>query len=485
VRLRGVLADCGWALLIVAASALCAEVLFRAFDTTRLSMVFLVGVLVAAVRLGTLPGLLAALAAFVVYDFYLAAPRFTLQLSAPEDVLVLFTFLVAALLTGALAGRVRDQAQRATAAAATANALYHASSAFSELSNEEEIRRRLIKDVAQAAHGQAALVDDANVLTEPVDPGLDAKAVRSMALGSRPGSAGEVRTRSPSWRTRPLKAGAPDLGAVAWRSASGGPPSDDLMVDVLIDLGAAAIQRARLSDANARMETLARTEELRSALLSSISHDFRTPLAAITASASSLLELSDRIPPGVREDLLLTIQEEADRLNRFVGNLLNMTRLESGDLPVESEPLSLPEAVQRVWSGCGPRVGARRLQTAWNSPSLALADPVLLEQALSNIVENAIRYSVDGSTILIASHREGRQVVLTVTDEGPGVDPADQQRIFQKFYRTPSSKLVAGTGLGLSIAKGLIEAIGGGVRATSRQDGRPGLSVAVSLPAAA
>ena len=254
------------------------------------------------------------------------------------------------------------------------------------------------------------------------------------------------------------------------------------LVDVLIDLGAGAIVRARLSEGQAEIQALARTEQLRNALLSSISHDLRTPLAAILASASSLKEFGDQFPPDVRDDLLATITEEAERLNLFVANLLDMTRLEGGALRVEAGPFSVREVIDRLTARLARRLGARRLVTKMADGGLiARGDPVLLEQALGNVLENAIRFSPDGSEILLTVHG-GDRVEIEVTDAGPGVPEAELDLIFEKFFRSPQAlKHSQGTGLGLSIARGLTEAMGGAVHARPRADAR-GLVVALRLP---
>ncbi len=472
------------ALLIVVGTAVVAEILYRSMNTTRLSMVFLGGVLLAAVRFGALPGLFSAVLAFIVYDFYLAEPRFSFRIGAGEDVLVLVTFLAASLMTGGLAGRVRDAGKRAETRAATTSTLYQASRSFSQLWDEEALRRRLVHDVARAARGPAVIGYGQWRISEPADLQAPWDYLREVALRGPPSDPTAVEPANRGWSARLVKRGEPDMGFIAWRAASD-TPAEGRLIEVLVDLGAAAIERARLGLANSRMEALARTEELRTALLSSISHDFRTPLAAILASASSLRDLSDRMPARARDDLLLTIQEEADRLNRFVANLLNMTRLESGALVVERSEVDLPELVERIWAASGARVGERRLQTCWEGRAVAISDPILLEQALGNIIENAVRYSPDGSAVSIDGSSCGGWLTLKVCDGGPGIGADEAGKIFEKFYRARSAQNVSGTGLGLSIAKGLLEATGGGVRAGAREDGASGLCMTVVLPSPA
>lgn len=234
-----------------------------------------------------------------------------------------------------------------------------------------------------------------------------------------------------------------------------------------------------------QIETVARTERLRTALLSSISHDFRTPLTAILTSISSLREFGDRFEPGVRDDLMSTIEEEAERLNRYVANLLSMTKLESGALDVVSGPAPVAELLDRLVKRHRTRAGARTIALTVEDKRLcARGDVFLLEQALDNVLENALRYSPDGSLVEVrAGGREGR-VRVEITDQGPGVAPPERERIFEKFYRAQGALgQPSGTGLGLSIARGMIEAMDGRIEAGMRLDGAPGLRVTVDLTA--
>jgi two-component system sensor histidine kinase KdpD len=271
---------------------------------------------------------------------------------------------------------------------------------------------------------------------------------------------------------------------VVWRPAQkrGDVGDTDGLVDVLVDLGAAAIARARLSSVKAEMEAVRQAERLRTALLSSISHDFRTPLATIMASATSVLDYDEQLGPEVRRDLLQNIREEVERLNRFVSNLLNMTRLESGVLEVRTEPVQVREVVDRVVHRLEKRSGGRRLTPMIMDRDLQVrADPVLLEQALTNIAENAITYTPAETEVTIWADTTDDAVVIDVSDEGEGVPAKDQAKIFEKFFRLGQQEAPQGAGLGLSIARGLVEAMSGQVWAEARTDGHSGLSVKLRL----
>lgn len=473
---------------IIALATLVSEVIYRVFDTTRVSMVFLAGVLIAAVTLGSGPGYFAAALAFVVYNVYLSEPRFTLQLATPEDVLVLVVFGAVAMLTGRLAGRVRDDAKKTESRARIAAALFEASRDLSSIEDERAIRQKLAGHIGQAAKGQAAVWDGHEALFPLSDrppPGdLIDRAQVIHAQGPEPGS---ETFQVDDWRFRPLRADGEDLGIAGWRATeTSGGVIEEQLITVLVDIGAAAITRARLAGVRAKVEAAERTEQLRNALLSSISHDLRTPLAAILASASSLREFDGQFSPSVRADLVLTIEEEAERLNRFVANLLNMTRLESGALSMEPSAIDPVEVIDRLLLRAERRKGTRTLHRAVGGGLTILGDAMLLEQALANVLENALRFSPDGTTIAVLAGRTGDTVLIEVSDEGPGLPAAEFTRIFEKFYRSPSTAPeLQGTGLGLSITHGLVEAMGGEVTARGRADGRAGLVVSLTLPGAA
>ena len=474
----------GAAFVIVVLSTGAAEAFYRITQVTRVSAIFLAGVLIAAFWLGSGPAYFAAGLAFLAYNFYLMEPRSELTLGALEAALTLALFFAVAMLTGSLTGRVRDQAEKAQARARTTQALFDATRDFSASPDEAFIRERLVHHLAAAARGSALVFSGAEAFASPV--GLDrpeALARQALAFEAEDGS-GEVKTTFiDGWILRPLHADGAALGTAAWRSQSGArlAPDEQTLLEILADTGAAAVARARLTAAKANAEARARTEELRNALLSSISHDLRTPLAAIMASASSLQEFHDDFDAATRRDLTATILEESERMNAFVANLLNMTKLEAGALAVQRTRFDIHEVIERTLRR-QQRVNNRTILQATPGEDLeASGDPLLFEQALGNVVENAIRYSPAGSTVRIACERGQTEAVVRVTDEGPGVSPSDMARIFDKFYRSPSVSGKAGTGLGLSITRGFMEAMGGNVTAVNRPQPEHGLAVTLKL----
>lgn len=463
----------------VALATISSEVLYRYFDVTHLSMLFSAAILSAALLYGQAQAYLATLCAFLIFHYYYLEPRFTIKFERVDDFTVLVGFVMVSMLAGNLSRRIRVEADRNEDLAANTSRLFGASQRFSRVESEAEIREILAESIASTTGGQAVVGDRGQSWISPPGFEIDRKLLDQavVAMGAAtPG--GHFQISDPLWRGRALRPGDGSLGFALWKQGAENQiaQEDQQVVDVLIDLGATAIARARLSHERAEVETLARTQRLRDALLSSISHDLRTPLTAILASASSLREFGDKFTRATRTDLLITIEEEAQRLNRFVANLLSMTRLESGNLSPDRHPFNGSEVVNRVVDRL--RRTGRQVDYRSDAESLTiLGDPILLEQALENVVDNAVRYSSGDGGISVSTHLAPEEVAIVVADQGKGVPPSEYERIFDKFYRSPSANDVQGTGLGLSIARGLVMAMDGTIRAKGRPDGQQGLVV--------
>ncbi len=227
----------------------------------------------------------------------------------------------------------------------------------------------------------------------------------------------------------------------------------------------------------------AEADKLRVAMLTSLSHDLRTPLAAILGAATTLLSSKRLYEPEQSEDMLQMIREEAERLDRFVGNLLDMSRLEAGALGVKLEALDVIDLAEAASKRLARRLSGHHIVfDAPNDLPLVYVDPLLLEQAIVNLLDNAAKYAPAGSTIRIQARLGGSKVLLVVEDEGPGIPPDELALIFDKFYRAKAAdRRVAGTGLGLAVARGFVEAFGGTLDAANRTD-RSGAALTISLP---
>jgi two-component system sensor histidine kinase KdpD len=290
------------------------------------------------------------------------------------------------------------------------------------------------------------------------------------------------------WLFRPL-VGVRGRVGVAGVEVEGQIAADqDRLVAALLDQGAVALERAELAAATVENEALRRSDKLRSALLNSISHDLRTPLATVMGAATTLIDLGKALKPEVRADLLISIREEAERLNRYVGDLLDMTRLEGGALKTRGDWTDVREVLGAAVKRVERRLGQRRLVRDYPEALTSVqTDPGLLEQAVVNILENAIAYGPDGSRIEIAAYEDRANLVIAIDDEGPGIPAGDLERVFERFRRLeePSDRdRNKGAGLGLSIAKGFVEAMGGRIAAVSPIAEGRGARILISLPKA-
>jgi two-component system, OmpR family, sensor histidine kinase KdpD len=255
------------------------------------------------------------------------------------------------------------------------------------------------------------------------------------------------------------------------------------LLDALADQTAVAIERISLARGLAESRVLAETERLRAALLTSISHDLRTPLASIIGTVSSLRSYADRYDASERDELLATLQDEAERLNRFVGNLLDMTRLEAGAIELNLDLFDIGDILGTALRRAASVLADHHVEVEI-TPDLPMLriDSILLEQVLFNLLDNAAKYAPPGSTIGIHARREDGTVSIEIADEGPGIPPADLERIFDKFYRVQGQdRRRAGTGLGLAICRGFIEAQGGRISSGNRRD-RSGAVLTIRFP---
>ena len=260
-------------------------------------------------------------------------------------------------------------------------------------------------------------------------------------------------------------------------------PAERRLLEALIDQSALAIERVHLVEDMERVKRTIETERLRSALLTSISHDLKTPLAAVLGAAGTLRDLAGKLNDEQKADLLATVIDESERLNRFIANLLDMTKLEAGAVVPNIARHDLHEIVGSVLRRAKAMLALHKvsLNLADDLPMLDL-DAVLFEQVLFNLLDNAAKYAAPGTTITVMSKREGDFVLLQVLDEGDGIPAADLDHIFDKFYRAQKGDRVrAGTGLGLAISRGFVEAMQGTITAANRPD-RSGAVFSVRLP---
>jgi two-component system sensor histidine kinase KdpD len=482
-----------WGLATVAMATCVAFLMYGRFQTTDLVLVYLLATMAVAVRFGRGPSLLAAALGVAAFDVCFVPPRYTF---AVHDVIYLPTFgamLVVGLIVGTLAARVRERAEQARSHAQWAATLHAASRELALARDVASIAAVTVRQVESALGGSATLLiaGEGGALAPLPGSGAfvpDASERAVAAWAHEHGeSAGSGTDTLPAAQALylPLKSGARVVGVLGFRPLEGQPleeANQRQMLEALAQQTAGALDRAMLAEEAKQIELRARTEELRNSLLSSVSHDLRTPLAAIVGSATTLLDERGGLSEGQRTDLLRTIHEEAEHLSRLVANLLAMTRLESGSLTVKKEWVPIEEIVGAALERLGPRLTGRPVEARIpDDLPLVSVDPVLIEQVFLNLVENAVQHTPPGSPIEIVASQDGASIDVQVLDRGPGLPPGAEARVFEKFYRGPGAP-PGGSGLGLAICRGIVTAHGGTVEARNRAGG--GALLRVRLPPA-
>ncbi|MGQ0531500.1 MAG: sensor histidine kinase [Caulobacteraceae bacterium] len=470
--------------LMPIASAVIAGSLDHYLGVRAPSMTFLCSVILAALWFGRGVALVTALFAFFIYNFYLVEPRNTFGFAGFEDALTLLVFVGTALLIGGLAGTLHDERERARDQVRLLSGLFAASRSMAECDSADSAGQMLTESVRYLAADEAALLQ----MSEDADFILIHAAPTDVALPPAVADAAQTLARSgdtdahvSGWRLRRLETNGPAASVLAWKPLKDSNEEHAIAVRLLLELTLVAIARQRNLERQVELDAFEATERLRTALMSSISHDFRTPLSIILASSSSLLAYGDQFSSATRADLLASIQEEAERLNRFVGNILNMTRLETGVVQLRSEWIDPVELLDNIEDRIQKRLANRKFSII--SPAAVPAifvDPILLEQALINVVENALVHAPNNCHIRIGADYTVRHVRLWVDDDGPGVPADDLPSIFDKFHRLGQSRHSQGAGLGLAISKGFVEAMQG--TATASRSGSGGLRIEFVFP---
>ena len=432
-------------------------------------------------------GIFAALTGFVLWNFFFLPPIYTLSVTNPRDVTALFAFLVVGVLTGSLAGRVRAEAETARTRIEALRRITLFGRALAQVSDEAGLAA-VVEAEARALAGEAVLLlarDDGL----PRAGGFDEAAVAAAEFAWRNRVAtgmGTTTLPASAWRFQPLATEAGAIGVLGVRPET--PPAEPVIqtLSALADQAALAAERLRLATSAAEARAHESTQRLRTALLSSLSHDLRTPLTAIRGAAETLAEADGELPEATRRDLLASIVEDVGRMTRFLANITGMARIETGEIVARHEKVDLAPVVEHAVA----RV-KEAFHTAVNIPEDAAtvrADPALLEQVLVNLLENAVKYGPEGGAISVFARRAGDSVVLSVADEGVGIPPEDLPHVFDSFFRVVRGDRVApGTGLGLAIARAFVEAMGGTIAAESPRrdlpaDGLPGTIIRVELP---
>ncbi|RCW84576.1 sensor histidine kinase [Phyllobacterium bourgognense] len=461
----------------------------------NLSMLFLVAVILSAMICGRLSAVIAAGLAFIFYNFFFLEPLHDLSIAKPHQLFSLIIFLGVALMIGDLAGRLRDQVARSRNQAKNTQALYEFSRKLSGTARLDDVL------ISTATHlhstfgtGVVILMPyDGELSLQTAWPpdltldGTDMTAVRWAHEKNERAGSDTATLPQIEWQFLPILTsnGVAGVLGLSMKDRAALSENDDRMLTAILDQTAIAIDRAQLVRENAKTAALQESDKLHTALFSSLSHDLKTPLASITGAVTTLRQLGSRIKADTRDDLLLSIEEEAGRLNRFVANLFDMTRIEAGTLRAKNLPVDAAEIILSSIERTTKLKPGIAIDTSI-APDLPMVngDASLLGQTLFNLLDNATKYAGDGP-IAVYAKQDGPEVAISITDQGRGIPPKDLDKIFDKFYRrVKGDGRAPGTGLGLSISRGFIESMGGTIKAESPAIRKRGARFIIRLPVA-
>ena len=429
-------------------------------DTPLIALLFLLPVGINTAFWGLGPGILSALSAFFGFNYFFIKPYYTLAVHQSRDLIVLIVFLVVAVVISQLVARAQAGLAAATAREREATKLYELSIALAGVQDDRAIIRIIAEEIIQSFKGERVELS--------VESRAPAQKIElSLPLASPP------LLRKPEWKI-PLQTVRGLLGEVRlWRTETALHPAEERLLRTFASQGAMALERAWLTQTETRAKVLEESDRLKSALLSSVSHELRSPLATIKASITSLRSGDVQWKSSAREDLLANVDDETDHLNRLVGNLLDMSRIESGALKPQRQWNLLSEIIGGIISRMRMVTEQHRLDV--NLPEdlpLVPVDYVQMEQVFDNLISNSLKYAPPNTTIHISANRQTDETLLViVSNQGPHVPREHLDRIFDKFYRVTDADRVTGTGLGLSICKGIIAAHGGRIWAENLSDG--------------
>jgi two-component system sensor histidine kinase KdpD len=460
-------------------------------EPTNLVMLYMVSVVIAAVYLGRGPSLLAAIAGVLAFDYFLIPPYLTFAVSDTQYFITFAVLFVVSLVISSLTARVREQAGAAVRRESQTSTLYNLVRDLTSATDLNQVAQIIILHIEQVFGRAVAIFLPENghirlLASSPeYHPDENELAVAAWSFEhDQPAGRGTDTLPAAPLRCQPLKTSRGLVGVLGIRPKDPTAfltPEQRQTLAAFANQAALAIERASLAEQARQAELLQATEKLQTALLNSISHDLRTPLVAITGALTSLDEQAESLNDEYRRSLVGTAREEADRLNRLVGNLLSMTRIESGAIKLHRDPGDIQDLVGTALEQLGRRIEKHRVRV--DVPEdfpLVPMDFALMVQVVVNLLENAVKYSPENSLIEVSATLEDEKVRLQFADRGVGIPSEDLTRVFDKFYRVQRPESVTGTGLGLSISKGIVEAHHGNIYAHARNRG--GTIVSVELP---
>ncbi len=460
----------------------------------NVSLIFLVAVLVCAMRFGLASAIAASVLSSLAYNFFFIDPRYSFTIAEPYEILSLIIFLAVSFITGTMAARLKRHMEASRERAQVTEALFDFSAKLSAARGSEDVLQLLAHQVAQIVKGKCivltttgdALSIKASWPPEDQLATTDLAAARWSLEKREPAGRGTGTLPTARYEFRPFGS-ASSLGVVGFEhdgEIDMLPAETAATLQSFLEQAAIALERTALVERATAAEREVENEKLRAALLSAVSHDLRTPLASILGSVTGLRALGEKMPKAERDDLLATIEEEADRLARFVTNLLDMTKLEAGAVEMKMEVIDAAEPVKAAIAHARSLFPDREITLKLKNRLPPIhADPTLLEHVVLNILDNAHKYSPAGSRTEVLVEAARTQLSIAVADHGIGIPKEDLNRVFEKFYRVAGGDgRPAGTGLGLSICAGLVKAMGGTIEAESPVEGNQGTRITIRLP---
>ena len=460
----------------------------------NISVTYLLAVMIVAMKSGLRAGIVASVCSFLAFNFFFTEPRYTFAITDIQNIMTVVFFLLAAVIVSNLAARLRAQVQATRESARRTTNLYDFGRKITAAATLDDVLWAVVHHVATTIHGKSLVLmpGDAGLHIAagyPPEDQIDDKSAGAADWAWTHGRlAGRGSTTLPTadWLFLPLKTGRGPVGVIGvqmMEDADMPSPAQLRLLETLADQAAVAIERTTLVADIETARVATERERLRAALLSSLSHDLRTPLVSIMGAATTLGSYDEKLETEERQDLIQTIQDEAERLNRFVQNLLDMTKLGSGALKPRVDWVDLGDVISAAVKRT-ERLARRhtiRVEIAPEMPLLCL-DAVLMEQVFFNLLDNACKYAPPGTPIKVWAIKTAKHVAIEVADQGPGIPPEDREKVFDMFYRVNlADSQTAGTGLGLAICRGIVEAHGGTIHAEPGLHGA-GTSIIIHLP---
>ncbi|MGZ8238045.1 MAG: DUF4118 domain-containing protein [Methylobacter sp.] len=483
-----------WAVVVMLSSALLARLMFGKFELANLIMFFLLGVVFIATRFGRGPSILASFLGVAIFDFFFVTPYYSFSVSHSQYLVTFVAMLTIGMVISNLTANVRSQAKVAAHRERRATVLYAMSKDLATSQNEDEIVRTAVRHLNSEFGSRNVILfpDRDGRIVYPKDPGMreslhaaDLSVAQWVLDNNEIAGQGTHTLAGAEAIYFPLSNGESVLGVLVLLPVNLRRiflPEQQKLLDTFLRQIAQAITRVRLAEQARKTQVDMEAERLRNSLLSSISHDLRTPLATIVGSASTLVEEDDTLKAEDKLELSRAIYDEAQRMSNLVNNILDMARLDAGTIELNRQWYPLEEIIGAVLTRLQKRLADRPV-TVKLPPGILMiyVDAVMIEQVLINLLENILRYTPEGSAVEIMAEASSSAVEISVADEGPGIPKGYEHQLFEKFYRVRRESAQSGVGLGLAICRAIIEAHGGNIQAQNRPRGGAVFSFMIPL----